>query len=142
MNAEPKRPIPWLEVLETGVVEIDNDHKSLIEDCNGLTALMDTGGDWQSVVAAARALAEKCAEHFRSEEAVLERTRFSRHEHHKAQHRRIESQFAELVGLLANVDGSQSEHRVAARSIRDTLLDVLFRHDLDYKSHLQHVAGR
>ena len=141
MEGKSARSIPWSEVLETGVAEIDDDHRSLIEDCNALTTLMDEGGIWASVVGAARNLAAKCADHFRAEETLLERTGFSRHEHHKAQHRRIEQQFDELLAFLDSVDGSQPEHRNAARSIRNTLVDILFRHDLDYKSHLQNVAG-
>ena len=134
--------IPWSEVLETGIAEIDDDHRSLVEDCNALTALMDEGGPWQSVVVAAGALAEKCAAHFRTEEVLLEKTKFSRSERHKEQHRNIERQFGELVDFLSGVDGSKAEHRKAARTIRDTLVDLLFRHDLDYKSHLMNVAGR
>jgi hypothetical protein len=54
----------------------------------------------------------------------------------------MERRFDDLVGFLAGVDGSSPEHRQAAQAMRTTLVDILFRHDLDYKSHLQHVAGR
>jgi hemerythrin-like metal-binding protein len=135
-------PIAWMDVLETGVAELDADHRSLIAECNSLTELMDRGGRWDAVVESVRRLALNCTQHFREEEALLERTDFPRRDRHAAQHREIERRFNELVAFLCGVDGSDPEHRNAARAVRNTLVDILFRHDLDYKSHLQHVTGR
>jgi hemerythrin len=135
-------PIAWAEVLETGVPELDADHRALIDQCNTLTNLMESGAAWAKVVDSARELAQGCTEHFRAEEALLDETEFPRREQHKAQHRQIERRFNELVAFLATGDGSRAEHRKAARAVRATLVDILFRHDLDYKSHLQHIAGR
>jgi len=135
-------PIAWTEVLETGVEELDEDHRALIAQCNSLADLMETGAAWTEVVACGRGLARRCAEHFRIEEAVLDRTEFPRRDLHKAQHRAMEKRFDDLVGLLASGDGSSAEQRKAAHALRATLVDILFRHDLDYKSHLQYAAGR
>jgi hemerythrin len=142
MTVDVVSPIAWMEVLETGVQELDEEHRMLIAHCNTLMALMEGEGIWSEVVAAARRLAEECSEHFRKEEALLDRTAFARLDRHKAQHREMERRFKELVGSLAAVDGSNPEDRKAARAVRATLVDILFRHDLDYKSHLQHAAGR
>jgi hemerythrin len=142
MQEDRISPIAWTDVLETGVPELDDDHRALIDQCNALAAAMDDGGAWAEVVEAACRLAQSCIEHFSSEEALLERTEFPRRERHKAQHREIERRFANLVDFLSGVDGSSPEHRKAARAVRTTLVDILFRHDLDYKSHLQHVVGR
>lgn len=135
-------PIAWMDVLETGVPELDEDHRALIDQCNSLTELMGSGGAWSGIVESARRLAQSCADHFRGEEALLDRTEFPRCEQHKAQHRAIERRFDDLIGFLAGVDGSGAEHRKAAGSMRAILVDILFRHDLDYKSHLQQAAGR
>jgi hemerythrin-like metal-binding protein len=134
-------PIPWAEVLETGVPELDDQHRSLIDQCNAMGALLN-GGSWHAVVDAARELAESCTRHFRSEEALLEQTGFPRTLHHKAAHHEIEKRFDELVRFLAAADGDNPEHRKAAGKVRTTLVDLLFRHDLDYKSHLLNAAGR
>lgn len=139
---EAVSPLAWAEVLETGVPALDDEHRALIGQCNELTGLMEQGGAWSRVVEAARGLATKCAAHFRAEEDLLEETEFPRRERHLKQHRQIERQFNELVTFLASADGSSPEHKKAAQSMRTTLVDILFRHDLDYKSHLQQVAGR
>jgi len=142
MEEESVSPIAWMEVLETGHPDLDAEHLGLIEHCNTLTELVDSRGDWTEIVTAAGRLAEKCSEHFRSEEDLLHKTAFPRLERHKEQHREIERRFKDLVGVLSGMDGTKAEHRSAARKVRTTLVDILFRHDLDYKSHLQHVAGR
>jgi hemerythrin len=142
MEGKSVAPIEWVEVLETGVPELDEDHQALIGQCNALTGLMEHGAAWAEVVEAARQLAESCTEHFRSEEALLDKTEFPRRDRHKVQHREMERRFQELIAFLAGVDGSSAEHRKAARAMRTTLVEILFRHDLDFKSHLQHSAGR
>jgi hemerythrin-like metal-binding protein len=142
MKNDGVSPLAWMDVLETGVEDLDADHRALIDQCNTLTGLMETGAAWPEVVVGARNLAQRCVEHFRGEEALLDRTEFPRRELHKAQHRELERRFDDLVGFLETGDGSSAPHRKAARSMRATLVDILFRHDLDYKSHLQQVAGR
>ena len=54
----------------------------------------------------------------------------------------MEEQLNQLTGFMTSVDGSQPEHWNAIKSLRNALADILFRHDLDYKSHLEQVAGR
>jgi hemerythrin len=130
-----------MDVLETGFPELDAEHRGLIDQCNLLIALMQGGGPWAEVVAAARELALRCHAHFRTEEALLDQHDFPRLERHKAQHRELERRFGELIAFLSGVDGSSAEHRKAALAARTTVIDILFRHDLDYKSHLQHATG-
>jgi hemerythrin-like metal-binding protein len=134
--------IQWPEVLETGYPEIDGDHRRLIEECNGMTRLADGHGPWNDIVTASEALARDFTAHFRTEEQLLERTRFPRLDAHKMQHQRLEHELNSLTAFLSGVDGSQPEHWNAIRSLRNTLVDMLFRHDLDYKSHLEQIAGR
>jgi hemerythrin len=136
-----KARIDWFEVLETGIPEIDTDHHELIADYNHLAALMEDGQPWSAVVVAARSLVERVAAHFRSEEAILKRIDFPRRSQHVEQHRRIEAELAKLVAHLETVNGALPERRAAVNSARTTLLEVLFRHDLDFKSHLQNSIG-
>lgn len=135
-------PIAWTDVLETGVEALDADHRALIDQCNNLTALMEEAGSWGAAVESARRLTEDCTRHFRAEEELLERTEFPRREQHREKHREIEQRFNEMIALLSGTDELRPEHRQTLRAVRDTLVDILFRHDLDYKSHLQQVAGR
>jgi hemerythrin len=136
------QPITWPEILETSYPEIDNDHRELIEKCNALSQLIQEQASWAKIVEALRNLCLEFTQHFRAEEKVLEATGFPRAETHKSQHLRLEEQLTELSTFASSVDGSRPEHWNAVKSLRSTLLDILFRHDLDYKSHLDHAAGR
>jgi hemerythrin len=138
----PGAMIHWPEILETGYPEIDDQHRRLVAACNRLTALADARGAWSEIVATSTGLAQDFSEHFDAEESLLERTRFSRVDAHKAQHQRLRERIEALNAYLSGVDGSKPEHWNAIATIRDTLVDVLFRHDLDYKSHLEQAAGR
>ena len=134
-------PIDWVEVLETGVPALDEDHRHLIAQCNALTAADEANAPWPTILALAEALARDCTRHFREEEEILERTELSRRQQHRQQHLAIERRFAELLDFLRRVDGTKVEDREAVHRMRDMLIDILFRHDLDYKSHLQQAAG-
>jgi len=134
--------IAWLEVLETGVAELDAWHRLLINECNRLLGLIDQGAPWLWIVAAAALLAAKLMDHFRFEEEMMERNGFPRRDTHAAEHRRIESLLTDLIVCIKEVDGSQEEHLMLPAAFKSILIDVMVRHDLDYRSHLLHQLGR
>jgi len=134
--------IQWPEILETRYPEIDNDHRALIGKCNELVQMIHDQACWTNIVEMLNGLCREFTQHFRAEEKVLESTGFPRADAHKSQHLQLEDQLTKLSSLASSVDGSRPEHREAISSLRSTLLDILFRHDLDYKSHLEHAAGR
>lgn len=134
--------LEWIEVFETGNTEIDVLHRKLIHDCNRLLLLVDNGAGWPRVVAEARRFLEHCVEHFRAEETLLECTKFPRCAEHIAEHRRLEHEMRALVTRMEQVDGSLKVHRVLPRSLGPALIELMIRHDLDYRSHLLHLQGR
>lgn len=134
--------LAWIDVFETGNAEIDAVHRELIHDCNRLLALVDGEASWPAVVDEARRFLEGCIEHFRAEEALLECTKFSRCAQHAAEHRRMECEMRALLKRMEQVDGSLEEHRDLPRSLGPDLIELMIRHDLDYRSHLLHRQGR
>jgi hemerythrin-like metal-binding protein len=134
--------LAWLEILETGVVELDAWHRQLVNDCNRLLEFVADRAPWIQIVAAAALLAAKLMDHFRYEEEVMARNGFPRHDTHAAEHRRIESSLAELLARIKEVDGSLEEHMVLPTAFKSILIDVMVRHDLDYRSHLLDRLGR
>jgi hemerythrin-like metal-binding protein len=134
--------LEWIDVFETGNLEIDTIHRKLILDCNRLLALVDNEASWSLIVDEARRFLERCIEHFRSEESLLECTKFPRYAEHVAEHRRMESEMQALLKRMEQVDGSLEEHRDLPRSLGPDLIELMIRHDLDYRSHLLHQQGR
>jgi hemerythrin-like metal-binding protein len=138
----PKPILKWLDSFEIGNAEIDALHRTLIKDCNSLLALVAADGAWPLIVARTRKLVVDCIEHFRIEESVLEGINFPRSDTHAAQHRRLEQELGELVARMERVDGSLKEHRELPASLGPAIIDLVIRHDLDYRSHVLHWQGR
>ena len=132
----------WIKSFETGSDEIDALHRALVEECNGLLLAVESGAAWSSIVAGAGRLVEGCIQHFRHEEELLDWARFPRQAEHVAEHRRVERELQGLLARMQAVDGSLEEHRAYPRALGPMLVEVIIRHDLDYRSHLMHVQGR
>jgi hemerythrin-like metal-binding protein len=131
-----------LEVLETGLEELDAWHRQLIDDCNRLLNLIADRMPWVQVVAASALLAARLMDHFRFEEEVMNRNSFPRRGAHAAEHRRIEAQLKILLERIKAVDGLQDVHLSLAMAFKPLLIDVMVQLDLDYRSHLLHSLGR
>jgi hemerythrin-like metal-binding protein len=130
--------LQWIDIFETGNTEIDALHRCLLQDCNSLLLLVECEVCWLLILAQAKKLVEDCIRHFRAEEALLERTRFPRWAEHAAEHHRLEREMQTLVMRMEQVDGSLKEHREYPKSLGPSLIDLIVRHDLDYRSHLLH----
>lgn len=134
--------LEWINAFESGNTEIDDLHRKLVQDCNGILLLTDNESTWTLIISEAKKLVESCLEHFGAEELLLERTRFPRCTEHAAEHRRLGREMKALVIRMEQVDGSLKEHREYPRSLGPSLIDLIIRHDLDYRSHLLHQQGR
>lgn len=134
--------IIWIEVLETGVAELDAWHRQLVSDTNRLLELTAHRAPWLQIVAASMLLTARLLDHFRFEERIMEQYEFPRRDAHTSEHRRIEAQLSELLARIREVDGSQEERCMLATSFKSVLIDLMVRHDLDYCSHLLHRLGR
>ena len=117
-------------------------HRKLVRDCNGLLTLLADDADWALILAQSKRLVVNCVEHFRIEESMLERIKFPRREAHAAEHRRMEQELRTLLDRMERVDGSLAEHRDLPASLGPSMIDLMIRHDLDYRSHVLHRQGR
>ena len=128
----------WIEAFETGCAEIDDLHRQLVRAWNGILLLLESEAAWSLIVADTRRLVDNCVSHFQAEEDVLKRTRFPRCDAHVAEHQRLERELRALIARMERVDGSRQEHRDYPKLIGPSLVELIIRHDLDFKSHLLH----
>jgi hemerythrin len=142
LEASTPRFIVWMDILETGEPDIDADHRSFIDQYDTLRRMAAEGAAQSAMQEAFNRIIEHCLLHFVREEEVLIQSRFPRYEAHILAHRRFVAQFAELAGRLAEADDAPLEHMAVVCRLGDLLVDLLFRHDLDYKSHILHSKGR
>ena len=141
MTSGTQQEIPWSAIFETGNAELDAQHIRLLENSNRLKNLVNKGGSWDEIRASVATLVADCIEHFQCEERVLLQTKSPRYKEHVAQHHRIVAKLQELAATVADVDGSDPQHRKMIDSLDLTLVDIIVSHDLDYKSHLLNEAG-
>ena len=141
MTTRLEQQIPWSPIFETGHAELDAQHIRLLADGNRVKSLVDNNGSWDEIRSSVATFVKDCTEHFQYEEQVLLHTGFPRYDEHVAQHQRIVKKLEELSATVAAVDGSDLQHRQMIGSLELTLVDIIVRHDLDYKSHLLHTAG-
>ena len=141
--ASPHSPqIAWMEILETGIDELDAWHRKLISSCNDLLRTVGRDDRWITVVAKGELLVASCLDHFRFEETIMGQSRFPRRGVHIKEHRRMEEQLRRIARAIRNADGSTPEQRILPLQFQAILIDAMVRHDLDYRSHLLHRLGR
>lgn len=135
-------PLVWLDAFAIGVPEIDADHRLLIDDAAVIVELIRTARPWPDVESRAQLMARRCGEHFRREEAILERDGYRALAAHRQEHARIEAEIqAVLPRLAAGGDEPTPAMIEAGLYFRTMLIDHLLRHDLAYKSHLLYRRG-
>lgn len=135
-SADKRIHLKWIAAFETGSSEIDALHRELIQDCGGLLLLIENNAAWPLIVDEATRLIESYIAHFQLEEMLLEQTGFPRRLEHLAEHRRMERKLRGLIERMKQVNGSLKEHRDIPRSLGPALVDLIVRHDLDFRSHL------
>ncbi|MBI2256898.1 MAG: hemerythrin family protein [Proteobacteria bacterium] len=132
----------WSEAFETGDPEIDRQHQCLLVDSVRLKALVERGAPRDEVIAALTALIADCSAHFRFEEAMLRNTNFPRAEVHAGQHQAIEAMLQQLANMIADPSGTAPESDQLTITMEQKIIEIIVRHDLDFKSHLLAVHGR
>lgn len=112
----------WSKQLETGVLEMDNEHRAILELMSTLrTALRTTasdGGNRDVVQDVLKEAVSFVRNHFAAEEVLMQQTRYPAYDEHKKEH--------EL--FLARIQGMQDGGRGVFPSLTLDTLNVLSNH--------------
>ena len=121
------QPAKWSSAIETGLPDIDHQHRQLFE----LAASFRGEGDQIRVMKALVILSDYANTHLRDEEALLQSIRFPGLEAHREQHRL----FRNMLGALLEEARSLSLDEIASR-IEELINGWFYRHiltmDADY----------
>lgn len=134
------RPLPWLASMEIGIPEIDADHQHLVKRTNEVLIASGENRPWPDILQIVRNMKEECVKHFRLEEDYFEAERYPRAEDHIKEHRRIESDLADIIERMEKSGPSEMTIELALH-IRFMLIEHLLRFDLGYKSHFLFGRG-
>ncbi|MDO9601750.1 MAG: hemerythrin family protein, partial [Rhodocyclaceae bacterium] len=89
----------WDARYETGLAEVDAQHKSLVEIINHLGELRASGGSVADLTAALGALADYAKYHFSAEDALMQAAGIS--PEHSTTHRREHAQFLDHINQIS-----------------------------------------
>jgi len=129
------KKIEWLPQFETGVEEIDTDHRYLFEILQEIYEAIEKSA-YDLCATLANKFIEKLSEHFRTEEAFLDRIGYSDVEGHREHHTSVMTTARQLEQACKNNEPAKVAECYAA--VVAVLLDEIVRGDSTFKSYLEH----
>jgi hemerythrin len=88
--------VRWKDEYLTQVVEIDDQHRRLVDLINQIYDLMRSGRDQESIAEALGEVVDYTRFHFATEEKFMEQTSYPHRDPHQAEHERLVDQIREL----------------------------------------------
>lgn len=128
--------VPWLASFTVGHDLIDEEHRRLIELFNEFCAMAAAKPGLVRLRHTARALIATLEDHFSSEEALFPLIGYRYCLSHVREHLVVGNS---LTSLLLTDTGM--EPAVAAATARMVVVEHILRHDLAFKTWVQHAAG-
>lgn len=87
----------WNDSLSTGIEDVDNQHKGLIDRVNELLQASISGKTGDEIDKTVNFLADYVVEHFQTEEKYMKKYDYPKYEEHKKIHDDFVQSFKELV---------------------------------------------
>jgi len=127
--------ITWLPTFETGIANIDNDHKALVEVIQKIDSTLGAG-NVEACLQLFHEFQKAAAEHFEREETLLESIAFPRLESHRMAHNRLLGMAEETMKMVK----PGLDHEKAAKCLEEMayfLLEDVIKTDAEFKSYAQ-----
>ncbi len=131
------KKIEWLPHYETGVEEIDNEHRHLFGIVQEIYECIEKDDSNLSCVLANNFI-EKLSEHFSGEEKFLERIGYSDVKGHHDYHASVMTKKAEELKRVCCEDNEPGKVAECYAAVVTVLLDEIVRGDSAFKSHINH----
>ena len=132
--------IGWKEVYETGIVALDNEHRSLIAEINRLfEAIRDKRSD-QVIGEILASLTTYTVEHFQHEERLMAEYHFSGLDEHRKIHQALIAKVDEFRRRFESEEVGIAQELL--KFLRSWLLEHIVDVDKQYGSYLESRGGR
>ena len=129
--------ISWKPDYETGVAEVDHDHKRLFEGINKLEELVQTGRASASIPAVIDFLERYANEHFAREEAWMERVKCPCAAANLAAHAQFRQTFAKAKERLKNPGTAALVAHQVHKELGDWLTNHILKIDINLRKYPQ-----
>lgn len=127
--------MPWTTELETGIAEIDQQHRWLVDLTNQLHQMLgEDGGNAEALGEVLEQLVDYTMNHFIVEEELFARLGYPESDAHKAQH----NVFTErIVELLTQYDAGEIVGEQALTLLKNWLTNHIVKVDKRYVEHFK-----
>jgi len=110
--------IEWRKEFETGIADVDHEHKELVDLINQLHAQMHEQADVDTVRRFLGEVFARISAHFALEETVMRKHRYDEYEAHKAEHEALLDEIRDIMDdFEGGVYGAADE--ALATTVRD-----------------------
>jgi len=89
--------IEWRKEFETGVAEVDHEHRELVALINALADEVNAGADKERIREFLGEVFARIAAHFALEESIMRKHRYDEYESHKAEHETLLDDIREIM---------------------------------------------
>jgi len=89
--------IEWRREFETGIADVDYEHRELIGLINELHGTMQSGADRATVAEFLGEVFARISAHFALEETVMRRERYDEYEAHKTEHETLLDEMRDIM---------------------------------------------
>jgi hemerythrin len=128
--------IEWTENLSVGILQLDNDHKKLIDLLNQIFVASYAGVGDEYARSITSELIKYTKVHFDREEEILVKHGYPACSSHKEEHKKLVASLVELEGRISKeaIDGISVELN---SFLRGWLIDHILTHDLQYAAFIR-----
>jgi len=91
--------IEWRKEFETGIPDVDHEHRQLVDLINRLHKHIAGGADHASVSDFLGEVFAKIAAHFALEESIMRKHSYDEYEAHKAEHEKLLDEIRDIMDL-------------------------------------------
>jgi hemerythrin-like metal-binding protein len=109
--------IEWRKDFETGIPDVDYEHRELIELVNGVNERLQEGGDRGPVIEALGEIYARISGHFALEERIMRERGYDEYRDHKVDHVRLLDEIRDFMD--AYEDGKVFDEKAFAQALSD-----------------------
>jgi hemerythrin-like metal-binding protein len=89
--------IEWRKEFETGIPDVDHEHRELVDIINRLHEHITSGADRSHITKFLGEVFAKIAAHFALEESIMRKHAYDEYEAHKAEHERLLDEIRDIM---------------------------------------------
>ncbi len=114
--------IEWREEFETGIPDVDHEHRELVDLINSLHEQLGNRADPETVSAFLGEVFARISAHFALEETIMRKHGYDEYEAHKAEHEKLLDDIRDIMDDYEAGVYEEFEDRLASR-VRDWFVD-------------------